>query len=265
MQMIRAALVLGVLAMTRLAFAEPALQRPTSQIALDHLEKAARLYDNREFEKAIEEYKAGNLAEPAAIFDYDLAQSYRQLHRYTEAIWHYRRFLKASPQTPARNAKVQELINQMQAELDQKAMTAPPTEAATAPTSTASSATPAPAVAPPPEPMRSTEQEPSGHDFVGFGLVGAGVVGLGVSTGLLISARNLHDQGNNTHDQAQSNALHDRADTRNLVGGVVGAVGVGLVAAGVIKLVLHTSASSGNATALGVGVSADTFYVFGSF
>ncbi|HEX8113875.1 MAG TPA: hypothetical protein VF516_39355 [Kofleriaceae bacterium] len=69
------------------------LARPARRDARAHLDRGNRLYNTRSFEEAIVEYKAGALIEPATVFDYNLAQSYRQLGKYKEAIWHYERFL----------------------------------------------------------------------------------------------------------------------------------------------------------------------------
>src|SRR3569623_1631264 len=91
-------LLLALVLTTGTAIADPSLLKPKQAAALEHLDKASKLYYVRSFEEAANEYKAGALIEPAAIFDYNLAQCYRQLHRYPEAIWHYQRFIKQSPQ-----------------------------------------------------------------------------------------------------------------------------------------------------------------------
>jgi hypothetical protein len=50
-------------------------------VAREHLIRGNRLYNTRAFDAAIEAYKAGALAEPAPVFDYNLGQTYRQLGR----------------------------------------------------------------------------------------------------------------------------------------------------------------------------------------
>src|SRR5690349_7516641 len=76
------------------AIAGKPLARPASREACDHLDRGNNLYHTRDFDQAVAEYKAGSLIEPAPVFDFNLAQAYRQLGKYKEAIWHYERFLK---------------------------------------------------------------------------------------------------------------------------------------------------------------------------
>jgi len=122
--------IVWMLVVARVAAADPPIRKPALAAALDHLARATKLYNVRSFEEAADEYKAGALIEPAPVFDYNLGQCYRQLGRYKEAIWHYERFLKASPETPERNESVTGFIAQMRAELESRAMTAPPIEPA---------------------------------------------------------------------------------------------------------------------------------------
>src|SRR3569833_4393518 len=105
-------LVLVTVLAARSAYAAPPLEKPKAAAALDHLEKAGKLYNVRAFDKAAEEYKAGALVESAPIFDYNLAQCYRQMHRYDDAIWHYKRFIKESPQTPEHVEAAQKFITE---------------------------------------------------------------------------------------------------------------------------------------------------------
>src|SRR5690348_7410836 len=79
-------------------FADP-LGKPSKTEARDHLDRGNNLYNIGSFEDAIIEYKAGALIEPAPVFDYNLGQSYRQLGKYQEALWHYDRFLNKGQPT----------------------------------------------------------------------------------------------------------------------------------------------------------------------
>jgi len=90
---------------------------------------------------------------------------------------------------------------------------------------------------------RPTE-EPWYTDRWGLGLGGAGVLLTGVAVGLLWSADGLRDEANQTLYEAARDDLRDRAGTRTLTGSLVGAVGVGLVAAGAIKLFWPSSSST---------------------
>jgi hypothetical protein len=60
-----------------IAHAQTAIARPTDPAALAHFNQGNAHYKVREFAKAVEEYKAGELIQAAAIFDYNLGQCYR--------------------------------------------------------------------------------------------------------------------------------------------------------------------------------------------
>jgi len=260
------ALVLAMLAGS--AFADPPIRKPKITEALDHLARGNKLYNVRSFEEASVEYKAGALVEPAPIFDYNLGQCYRQLKRYQDAIWHYERFVKSSPNTPEHVASVQKLIADMKAELDSKAMREPPTEPgptgeAPVPTVVTKPADPPPPANPVVIPPRSAA-EPWYADALGWGLAGAGAIGVVASAGLLVSASGLDDDADSAPSQQQLNALHDKADTRRLLGTVIGVGGVALLATGVIKLAIHPKAEASTGVTH-VGLAPSGFVVFGRF
>lgn len=250
------------------AYAEPAIRKPKAAEALDHLARGNKLYNVRSFEEASVEYKAGAVVEPAPIFDYNLGQCYRQLKRYQDAIWHYERFVKSSPNTPEHVASVQKLIADMKAELDSKAMREPPTEpgpTAEAPVPTLAPKQPEPAVAPrtvdvPPPPRG----EPWYTDAVGWGLTGVGALGVVVSAGLLVNASGLDDDADTASSQQQSTALRDKADTRRLLGTVIGIGGVALVASGIIKLAIHPREDA-SMRVTHVGLAPTGLTLFGQF
>ena len=81
-------------------------------------------------------------------------------------------------------------------------------------------------------------------DRWGWGLTGAGAIATGVGLGLLISAPGLIDELNREPNQRERENLRDRAQTRRIAGATVGAVGIGLVVAGVVRLVLTDDAPS---------------------
>lgn len=244
---------------------DPPLGKPKSQAALEHLARGNNLYKVRSFGEAAAEYKAGAVIEPAPIFDYNLGQCYRQLGKYEDAIWHYQQFVKTSPGTPEHNQAVQDFVKQMKAELEKKAMTAPPTEAAQTTPDAPTSA------APPAEEEERTDDAPVEHerwyaDGLGWGLTGVGVAGLAISGGLFLNASNLRDDANATADQREQNALHDKADSRALFGTVIGIGGAGLLVSGIVKLAIHSdSTQQRDTTAWGFGVSSNSVSVFGRF
>lgn len=244
---------------------DPPLGKPKDRVALEHLARGNNLYKVRSFEEAATEYKAGAVIEPAPIFDYNLGQCYRQLGKYEEAIWHYQQFVKTSPSTSEHNRAVENFIAQMKAELEKKAMTVPPIDAAPAASESV--------VSPVPAEQHDELTSPVDHrpspwysDRVGWGLTGVGVAGLAVSGALLLNAESLRDDAAGATSQREQNSLYDKANSRSLVGTIVGVGGVGLLVAGIAKLALHAdSADEVTATTWNVGVSSRGVSVSGRF
>jgi hypothetical protein len=261
------AIVALAVGMPRVARADdPAIPRPTSKEALEHLAKGSKLYGVGEWAKAADEYKAGALIEEAPIFDYDLGQAYRQAGEYKLAIWHYKRFLKAYTTPGPRMDSVQKFIADMQAELDQKARKEEPTEPASVQSGSAASEPAKPSPTPvPPVAIVPHEREHWYEDWFGWGLAGTGVVGVAVGGALLLDASSLNDQANHTVAQQEAQALHDKADTRSLLGTVIGIGGLGLVATGAIKLAVHPSEPATQTASWSLGVSSHGVFVFGRF
>ena len=261
-------LLVGVVAivLVRPVRAEPPIAHPKSAEALAHLQEGNRLYAVQRFQDAAAEYKKGALVEPAPIFDYNLGQAYRQSGDYKSAIWYYRRFLDQDSTPGARTDAVNKFIADMKAELDRQAMKEPPTE----PESEATTPKPAPSPAALPSPPLAVAAEaPTEHwyqDGFGWGLAGTGLVGSIVGGGLLLDAASLNNDANHSTDQQEASALHDKADTRTLLGGVIGAVGVGLLVTGAIKLAIHPSASGhGAATAWNLAVTRNGIAIMGQW
>ncbi len=75
------------------------LAKPKTRDARQHLERGNKLYTLRDFDKAIEEYRAGLLVEDAPVFQYNLAQAYRLSGNYQQALWFYERFEKRAHPT----------------------------------------------------------------------------------------------------------------------------------------------------------------------
>jgi tetratricopeptide (TPR) repeat protein len=222
---------LGVVFAAATVHADP-LARPASASARNHLALGNKLYGIRSFDQAIEEYKAGALVESAPVFDYNLAQCFRQLGKYQEAIWHYQRFLtRGDPKGELLDA-VNDFLTQMKSELDRKAMNQPPNEPGSEPTKPVS--------------LRVRDdnsiiqrREPWYRDRFGLGLAGVGVIGLALGGGLLIDGASVNREANANLNQQASDKLHDKANTRNLLGTVIGIGGAGLLVTGIIKLALH--------------------------
>jgi tetratricopeptide (TPR) repeat protein len=239
------------------AYADP-LSKPASAAAREHLVLGNRLYGVRSFDDAAAEYKAGALIEPAPVFDYNLGQCFRQLGKYQEAIWHYERFAtRANPQGELLDA-VNGFIAQMKSELDKKAMTQKPTEAA-----------PPQVNESPPARLRAEQQvtPPTDawyKDHVGWGLTAVGVVGVAVGAGFLIDAVSLRNQANANPSQQGSNRQHEIVGSRSVLGGGLGIGGVVFLVSGVIKLAIHAD-SSPSVAEWSLAVSGDGVLVSGSF
>lgn len=226
-----------------------AIAKPKGAVALDHLAKGNKLYGVRSFEDAIEEYKAGALTEPAAVFDYNLGQCYRQLGKYEDAIWHYRRFIKANPQATANIEAASAFITQMQDELNKKAMSSPPTEAApttSVPTTPDVQLTRVDGV----DDAR-VESAPWYHDRLGVGLAVLGLVGTGIATGLLVNASSLKDEASASTSQRERNELFDKADSRSTIGLGTMIGGGALLVTGVVMLAIPEKRSGGSRATVG--------------
>ena len=241
---------------------DPPIRKPNATKALERLSLGNKLYNVRSFEEATTEYKAGALIESAPIFDFNLGQCYRQLGKYQDAIWHYQRFVRTSPETPFRITVVHQFIDQMKGELEKKAMTQPPTEAATdtasEPSASVSQGTVTSSTA------LTTEPPPRWYeDGLGWGLASAGVVGLGVAAGFLISASSLRDDANHETDQRRRSELHDRGDTRALLGAVIGIGGAAVFVVGVVKLAIAPDRRQAASNAVGLSIAPNGVAVFG--
>jgi hypothetical protein len=265
----RPLVVLAVLAvLASVAWAgDPAMADPKAPAAHERFARGNRLYRIRKFEEAIVEYQAGAVIELAPVFDYNLGQCYRQLGKYTDAIWHYERFLKNVSPGSELHALVTGFLQQMGGELERRAMTQPPTDAAQ---ETASEAEvlrrrrragarrdPAPAPGTEPSTAIGAHGEPRWYsDSIGWGLTGGGVLGGGVAAYLLTSASGLRASADRTPDEERRLGLRDTSHTRSIAGAALGIGSVGLIAIGVIKLAIRSGRPTTTSTAswrLGAG------------
>lgn len=247
-------LVFLVLLLSGTAHAD-ALARPTKAAALERFTTGNRLYRIREFAKAIEEYKAGVLVEETPVFHYNLAQSYRQLGRYEEAIWHYERFMKLGQPTGEFEAGVQKFLADLRNELQQRAASRssvePDPEPVAQPAATAPKTPPSPSVSSVDEQSRGMTRQRK--LAIGVGAGGVALVGLGIALG--VSAKSLEDDAaaicpTISCDRAEeSNALIDRGKTRALYANVSFGVGAGAIV-GAAVLWLTSSSTQRAKTAL---------------
>ena len=126
--------------------AEAGDRRATAKV---HYETATRLYDIREYDKALVEFKSAYLAQPDPAFLFNFGQCYRKLGQNQQALNFFQKYLKkASPDDPNRS-QVEARVRDIEAEAKLKAEEA----------QAAAAATPAPAPAPevvPPAPTPAT-------------------------------------------------------------------------------------------------------------
>lgn len=263
------AIMLASTVQQHVAFADGKLSRPSNPEARQKLTAGTRLYRLREFEKAIEEYKAGALKEDSAVFYYNLGQCYRQLGRYEDAIWHYQRFLdRADPLPPRYKTAVEGFIHDMRVELEHQAMTRPPTEVEEA--NAAAEAKPQRDVTADASEPRLTKVVEAGDpwymDGLGWGLAGTGAAASGVAVYLLLDAKGLVDDANREPSQVTRDQLRERASKRQLAAGIVGIVGIGALVTGAVKLAIRPKERERTVTTgLHVGVSRNEIIVMGRF
>jgi tetratricopeptide (TPR) repeat protein len=245
------------------ALAGNPLARPDNPKACEHLDRGNNLYDAGSFKEAIDEYKAGELIEPAPVFDYNLGQSHRQLGLYREALWHYDRFLhKGQPTGRLRDAVIA-FMAEMRAHLENKAQSMPPT-------GREPSTEPPPTVIPQPaspasrgEVTRSADRDDS-PDWLGWSFTGSGIVALGVSGALFYRASQLNKQGDSESNMGTRQHLYDQASSRNLAGAIVGITGAAMTAVGAIRLTLHHRSGS-QPSAFQLGINSRGLFAAGSF
>jgi tetratricopeptide (TPR) repeat protein len=220
------------------AHAEPdPLAKPIASKARAHLDQGNKLYAIRAFDEAIAQYKAGALLEDTPVFTYNLAQAYRITGRYQEALWYYERFMnRTEPTGPLREA-IERFTSQMKAEIERSAMKEAPTNAAPAPEEQQAMANRL-SLSERPEP------EPWFQDRTGWALAASGVILTASAVYFLFDAKSLDSEAGDELREVERSDLKDRAQTRRILGYALGAVGVGSLGAGVIKLAIHGGASS---------------------
>jgi tetratricopeptide (TPR) repeat protein len=231
------------------AWAEGAdpLAKPSSAAARDHLARGNRLYRIREFDKAIDEYKAGALIEDAPVFQYNLGQCYRMSGRYTEALWHYNQFVnRTHPGEPIKGA-IEQFTAQMTAELERAATRQQPIEPASG-MLLAHKGQGEVSVSPDSKIDGSRSRwYDDGTAWIATGVGGALVA---TSLYLLISANNLADDALAENRDLQRRGLQERARDRRLAAYILGGGGVTVLAIGTVKLALHSDPSTSVAVSL---------------
>ena len=98
------------------ALSSPALCAENDKaVARAHYETATRLYDLREYSKALDEYKAAYLAKPDPAFLFNIGQCYRRLGETSSALDFYRQYLKKTPADDPNRAQADARIHDIEA------------------------------------------------------------------------------------------------------------------------------------------------------
>lgn len=196
------------------------LASPVSKGARAHLIQGNRLYAVREFDRAIVEYKSGALLEDAPVFQYNLAQAYRMLGHYKDALWHYDRFVKRTNPTGQLREAIERFVAQMNAELSRAATREPPVEIGGS------------AVASVGKPNRVTATSRETHAWRKWLWAGAGSAALAsVAVGFKLWGDTTYDRAKRSMDQAKRDELEGSANRRLIYSQVAAgaaAVGAGL-------------------------------------
>lgn len=83
-------------------------------VARAHYETATRLYDLREYAKALDEYKAAYLAKPDPAFLFNIGQCFRKLNNTASALDFYRQYLKKTPDEDPNRAQAEARIHDIE-------------------------------------------------------------------------------------------------------------------------------------------------------
>jgi len=111
---VKLAVVLVVMA-TRVGFAQPDDEGTEQAVRARDADRAGRdHYAAHDFAEAVEDYRRAHDALPDPLFLFDMAQSYRKLHRCAHAAEMYRAYLKDLPNADNRR-RVEEFIVDMDA------------------------------------------------------------------------------------------------------------------------------------------------------
>ncbi len=165
--------------------------------AREHFKSAQLHYSLGEFEDAVKEFREAYRLrqEPAILFN--IAQSYRQLHKPAEAYFHYRQYLSQKPDAPNRE-EVESLIAQMRDQMDlekeQQTRVARDPNAAKNPEQTL--AAPAAAVEPAPTARSPEPSRVNPVHVAGYSALAAGAVAEGLAFVFHGSAQSAADQFN---------------------------------------------------------------------
>jgi tetratricopeptide (TPR) repeat protein len=220
-----------------------------------HYETATRLYDIREYDKALLEYKSAYLAQPDPAFLFNIGQCYRKLGQNQQALNFFQEYLKKASADDPNRSQVEARVRDIEAEAKLQAEAA---QAPAAPVPAREVVQPAPEVvqpAPPPAPAAviaptsaaaSVEQavpvsatppaSGRGLRIAGMACGAAGLVSVGIAIYYYSRARSLSDSVTNSqHPKASDDQAGRDAQTMQWV---FYGIGGGALATGTLLYVL---------------------------
>lgn len=238
--------------------------KPTKPEAIRRFETGNRAYKSalartgpraeveRELERALAEYRAGQAVEDAIAFEYNAAQAFKALGRAEDAVAHLQRFIDCAPLDPSMRATVEKRLatldpnGAIRAELAKRSAAESPTTATPLPPVPGATLSPPSSVAPSPRSSpdglsvaadTSATSSISWRRVAGWGIAGLGVIGAGVTSWLVVDARQLDSQALDAsvnRTAAQRNELADRASARRRSSIVFGIGSGALIATGLV-------------------------------
>lgn len=218
-------------------------------------------YNLQRFDQAIDLFERAYEIYPFPNILFNLGQAHRYRKGYEKAIFYYEAYLGEKPGADD-GAQVRSIIVDLKQLLEaQKSSDEKPPDGVQAPPAPiegmddAEPTNPSPRKLTPPgstNPLSVTpvsgsaaESAPPWHrDTWGWVLVGSGVIGLGVGGGFVWSSSSLNDEADSA-DELDVADLRDRARTHETIGIATAAIGGGLLAAGIVKLIVHDGPVAG--------------------
>ena len=221
------------------AQADAPAHRPMKAAAAAHLQRGLAAYQERSYDRAAAEFRAGHAIDPHPDFLFPWAQAERLAGRCGEAVRLYREVL-ATGLAPEEARTTRQLMEQCEAELVRSAP--PPAPPAPRPGQ--------PAPAPPtanlhaaPPPARAWYR-----DVWGGALLGSGALAAGVGAGFLASAASADRAARAADGESLDEFARqiDRSRSRRRVGIIALGAGGGLIAAAIVRYALHAREPAGD-------------------
>ena len=227
-----------------------------------HYETATRLYEIREYDKALLEYKSAYLAHPDPAFLFNIGQCYRKLGQDAEALNFFQQYLKKAPPEDPNRRQVQARIRDIETEAKLKANAVQAAPALSPPTPVPSPPPPAPSAegVPPAaaslEPVAQVSAAPQlshpgrGLRIAGIACGAAGLASIGVAVYYYVRASSLSDTVTNSPTPQASDDQAGR-DAQSMQW-VFYSVGAGALATGTLLYLLGWPSAEASRPVAGV-------------